>query len=61
MIKPYFHPTDTIYDVVRKVQENWKQFIRKGNKIQQIFYQIFKCLPQFLMRFLVLPLHGWIR
>lgn len=54
MIKPYFHPTDTIYDVVRKVQEELEAVHQEGQQNStDILSKFLSVFPNFLMRFLV--------
>ena len=54
MIKPYFLPTDTLYDIVRKIQaeldENQNEGQQNSADILSKFLSVF---PDFLMRFLV--------
>lgn len=54
MIKPYFHPTDTIYDVVRKVQKELEAIYDEGQQNSaDILSKFLSVFPNFLMRFLV--------
>lgn len=54
MIKPYFHPTDTIYDVVHKVQKELEAIYDEGQQNSaDILSKFLSVFPNFLMRFLV--------
>lgn len=39
IIKPYFQPTDTIYDIVEKLIESWKKIKQKGKRMRVIKFQ----------------------
>lgn len=57
LIKPNFMPTDTLYDVVRKIQEEYDESLPEGSQnLSDRVSKLFGFFPDFLMRSAVFTL-----
>lgn len=57
LIKPNFMPTDTLYDVVRKIQEEYDESLPEGSQnLSDRVLKLFGFFPDFLMRSAVFTL-----